>query len=204
MSFLICQINAFGRAQPQKGAFVFQRFVCHIVHNNFNERGNLVVLKTLACQEQVDRTVGNGYASHCPKLVPDPHEINAARVTFARLHHLFETVLVEGCLVSAFGDGQRFGIHSVLEHLVLANDVQVMLHFTKQACNAGIFKGRGNKSRRSGGSGGAGADGTTLRRHGVQIGAAQPVTEFNLAVSQLCVCLEPKLLYKRSLCPVFA
>ena len=132
-----------------------------------------MAVKTVLCQEYVDRSVGNGHASHRPKLVPDPHEIDAAHVIAATLQNLFEAVLVEGCLEAAFVDGQRFGNHNVLEHLVLANDVQVVLHFTKQVCDAGIFKGGGNGSTRSGGGGGGvGGGGTTSRRHGVQIEVA--------------------------------
>ena len=64
--------------------------------------------------------------------MPYPHEIDAARIRAATLHHLLKAVLVEGNLATAFGDGQRLGIHNVLKHFVLANGVQVVLHFTKQ------------------------------------------------------------------------
>ena len=64
--------------------------------------------------------------------MPYPHEIDAARVHAASLHRLLEGGLIEWCLAAAFFDGQRIDIHNVLEHLVLANGVQIVLHFTKQ------------------------------------------------------------------------
>ena len=45
---------------------------------------------------------------------------------------VLKAALVERNLATALGDGQRLGIHNVLKHFVLANGVQVVLHFTKQ------------------------------------------------------------------------